>query len=226
MALSDFIFLLESDGAGQPVWHIEVNPIMGTTGRVPVEGLANSFGEARLVWAPSPQNRTLAVRLFTSPDTADQMGADQRDGGLAMYAGHIHGAVAYTDLRGNPQAKVGRGLLEARALFRGIHRPMIDKELDNFVYVYILNPDHTYVYPPARRRLRLGPLQAEKPLYSVFTIFVLFHDESIRRWRAQINRIGGEEIDGLILDWEWAFASSPDGFLPDDHENRYDERIW
>jgi hypothetical protein len=199
---------------------------VATRGRVPVEGLGNSTFESRLIWAPSPDDRTLAVRLFRDPETADQMGADDRDIGLAMYAGHIHGAIAYTDLEGKSRAQIGRGLLEATALFRGVHRPMIKPNLDGRVYAYVSTPRSTFVRPMDRHELRLGPFEALKPENAVFVTFVLFDDDAVRRWDREIRDAHGENVDGIVVDWEWTLADPYHPDLPDDYNGRYDERKW
>lgn len=195
-------------------------------GRVPVVGLGNRVHESRLIWAPSPDDRTLAVRLYRDPETTAHMGADGRDVGLALYMGHVHGAMAYADLDMRPQAVVGRGLLETTALFRGVDRPVIKPGLDGRVYIYVSKPRSTFVCPAERHRLRLGPQEVLPPENSVFATFVLFDDDAVRRWEPEIRQIGGEQVDGIIVDWEWTLADPNNPDLPDDYAGRYDERMW
>jgi hypothetical protein len=154
------------------------------------------------------------------------MDTDGRDVGLAMYAGHVHGAIGYVDLNGRNQATIGHGLLEATALFRGVDRPRIAPGLDERVYIYVTNPPSTFVCPIERREFRLGPIEALAPGRSVFATYVVFDDDAIRRWDSDIRAIGAQQVDGIVADWEWVLADPNNPNLPDDCMGRYDERMW
>lgn len=100
------------------------------------------------------------------------------------------------------------GLTKAHALFKGITRPYINGNLDETVYIYVIKPKFVYKYEvsmvcPARR--------INAPEDAVFCVYVNFADQSLSK--------------GIILGWEWVFADKS-GKLPDDHENRYSERVW
>lgn len=106
------------------------------------------------------------------------------------------------------EADNSRGILDAHAVFQGLNRPHIEEDGDKSVYIYIVKPKYTYEYVPdmattCRRKLA--------PEGAVFAVYVKLNEEGT----------GGE-----IFNWEFVKCDPQDQSLPEDHENRYDERRW
>lgn len=206
-----------------------------TTSRL-LSSVRNDPEAPNFVWAPARDDRNLAVRLFVNPITIRQMVDDHRNAGIGQFAALIHGSITYTSLGGMRRREALGGLQNAVALFRGISRPMagsgtdrhpiIDFHDDREVYVYVTNPGSDYVWPSQRRFSPLGPQEAPKPEASVFATFVVFDKGVIASAVEAIREAGGGQVDGIVQNWEWTLASAKDPSLPDDFENRYEERLW
>lgn len=179
-----------------------------------------------IVWAPSPSDRDQLLRLFVNPETIRIMTDDRRNAGVGQYAGLVHGNIQCVGVDNVPRWVNTGGLRAANACFRGIKRKMIAPFRDKQVFVYVINPEYDYVFPG--RFSDLGPNQVQRPLNSVFTVFVSLHPDDIAAAEGAMGKflLGGERIDGLVQNWNWTFCDKDDADLPDDWRNRYDERMW
>lgn len=100
------------------------------------------------------------------------------------------------------------GQRHAHALFQGLRRPFNERNADKGVYVYISKPKFVYEHIP---HMVCVARRSEAPEDAVFATYVLFPES---------------RSNGVIVNWEWITADSKQADLPDDFDNRYDNRLW
>lgn len=172
-----------------------------------------------IVIASAPWDRDEQINLYANPSTLRRLVDGNLNAKLGEYAGLVHGNCQEIASGSGELIDGGtEGLSSAIALFRGIKRPRLDIEKDEQIYVYVLNPARTYIY----RREEDAPRRAEKPVKSVFVVYVELQ-ETLKSAEKAPSDI---EIKGVVHFWEWVMASGDDKSLPKDHATRYDERVW
>ena len=133
-----------------------------------LEGMARSDrSKPRTVLALAPGDRTEFISLQVSVSTLVRVIDDHLNAKLGEYAGLVHGD-AYeggTD-----------GLLIAVALFQGLRRPVVDRGIDESIYVYVLDPPHNYNFPNHYKFgdagfMNQGPQRVAKPESSAFVVY-------------------------------------------------------
>jgi hypothetical protein len=168
----------------------------------------NDPGVPNLVWALDG-NKTRTA-LVADSSTIRRL----EDGGLnakiGEYCGLIHGAV-----------EEGFDLMRAHALFRGLKRPCTDVGRDTEIFVYVLDPSHTFVFPRRAKYSGGGPTISRKPLDSVFVVYA-----DLKPMEVDFKSRGPTPVGGMILFWEWVLADPSAPNLPKDYLNRYGTQVW
>lgn len=125
---------------------------MGDKARFRVVGkeYENDPGLANVVWALNPERKH--IRLSVDVETIRRLRDSRLFAPIGEYCGLIHGAVP----NGTP------GLIAAHALFQGLQRPRTTIGRDDEIYVYVLNPEHSYFYGPGEVHRATGPRQYPK----------------------------------------------------------------
>jgi hypothetical protein len=185
----------------------------GGDGRRPLEAVRTTYANdpalANLVWALDGAKRH--VRLASDPSTIRRLEESQLFAAIGDYCGLIHGAV--------PNGT--RGLLAAHALFQGLNRPCLAPGRDAQIYVFVLNPDCSFVFHRSWKLTGTGPTKITKPDGSVFVVYAdLVEGEYVTATGTKIA------TGGSVLFWEWVLADTAQSNLPVDHETRYVRRIW
>ena len=174
-----------------------------------------------IVIAPSPWNSKEPIKLYANPERLRSYVDGNLNAKIAEYIGLVHGNCK--ELVGGELREGGTdGLMDSIALFRGIKRGRTAPGQDGFIYIYVTNPSWSYHYPD---RFAGAPTRTEKPKRSVFVTFVELNrnGESLPAL-AHLSDDLRATLDGVVLEWEWTIADSTP--LPDDYENRYEEKIW
>lgn len=187
---------------------------------------ASDPSKPQFVVAPSPADPNKPVILFTHPETICLMLGDTRNAAMGQYAGLVHGEILAQTEAGETYSAGTGGLAQAIALFRGIKRPCVQNGTDSLIHIYVTNPRVDFMWPEDRRYSARGPMRLAPPKMSVFTTFVIFDPDMVRKHRDAIDASGGGPVDGIILNWEWTLASPTDRRLPDEFDSRYEERVW
>lgn len=99
------------------------------------------------------------------------------------------------------------GLRHAHALFKGLRRPMNHDHEDAEIFVYTLSPRFTYEYVP---HMTCVARRVDAPREAVFVVYTKFTKEG----------------KGSVISWEWVQSSGDGSGLPEDFENRYEQRVW
>ena len=158
-----------------------------------------------IVLAPSFEDKNKRISLRVLPDLIAQYDKDNFRAKLGEFAGLVHGNIEDGTF----------GLLEAKALFKGIKRPCIHTNHDADVYVYVTNPSFTYTYLGIPRYGKKPPKKIQAPNDSVFVTYVTLNKET--------DEFGAI---GRILDWEWVFRDKDDLEYPFEYRVRYDKQVW
>lgn len=93
------------------------------------------------------------------------------------------------------------------------------------VYVYVMNPAHSYDFPESTRHSEVGARPSAKPKESVFVVYAEMKDVAYEALIDLPEELRGE-IVGTINYWEWVMDSPADLTLPENFETRYHERVW
>jgi len=198
-----------------------------TGSRPPVGNVINRIIDPWFVWAPAPEDRTRAVKLFADPNLMAQLRGDHRATAYHQYFGHILGKTSFVDQDGSRRTIADVGILEQSiALFRGLLRPFNENGDDKEGHIFVSNPKHDYAYNADRTSESGRPLQVVPPHDSIFATFVRFGEEIVAPHRQEIKSFGGNDVGGIIVGWEWTFCAPSERSLPNDFATRYDERIW
>jgi hypothetical protein len=172
-----------------------------------------------IVLAPAPNNKENIIELYCHPQTLQQVIDDNLNAKLGEYCGLIHGNVLELGDEGGTN-----GLLEATALFRGLKRPMELPGLDGKIYVYITNPQCSYLYPIEKKYEGIGVTPTTKPKDSVFATYVDITND-FEKYGINKEKIRGN-IQGIVLFWEWVLNSKENQNFPENCDSRYVQKVW
>jgi hypothetical protein len=163
----------------------------------------------RIVSARAPTTAVTMITLGVQNKTTRPLVETGRLSALAEYVGLI----------------VGDEVLQHPiAIFQGIKRPFLDDGLDDFVFIYISNPEETYHYYPRDRFEGTGPYPDYAPSNSVFATFVSLAPPVVEAICKDLGSTD-DNIRGAVLAWEWTTASEGDPRLPNGFATRYRRRI-
>ncbi|ADP97772.1 hypothetical protein [Marinobacter adhaerens] len=164
--------------------------------------------------APAPGNRKALCYLQIHPDTvATYANAGKRTKLFEMLYNVCGIVPPVPNIGFHEQEHVfpdhHGGVKHACSLFQGINRPYKDNGRDGEIFVYIVKPKFFYEYIA---HMVCVAQRQEVPEDALFAIYVNFEDPDYN--------------DGVILGWEWIPADTQDCYLPEDHEERYEKRVW
>lgn len=181
-------------------------------------------GAVRVALAPSPEDKSVDIRLLCSAETLRN----------AFQKGYTARLAQFKELVvGDPEDPHQIGLKSAYALFRGLRRPLGANPGGEAIYAYVSHPPCDFVgdWPDPH-----GPLRAvvqARPKDSVFVVYADIPDQQtdphLAQWRREAE---DQEVRGLVLHWEWVTADFPQvqgfsqAYLPIYAATRYAQRIW
>ena len=170
----------------------------------------NERDKPNIVFAPHPDDKTILIKLHVDPSVLLQFEDDNRNAKIGEYCGLVHGNVE--EANSTSQGVTGTlGLLDSIALFKGVKRYFINEGEDDEIYIYVTNPQWTYIYPSRNRNAVIGPTRVSKPIDAVFVTYVKIHED---------------KQSGVILDWEWVKKDLGNPTLPAFYKVRYNDQLW
>lgn len=186
----------------------------------------------RPFWIRAPRPFVGYIKAAVHPDTLKEAASSGLSVFLGQYLGHIHGKASAGDDNPYPPIAIGAGLMQPKAIFRGVKRMMGRSQSGDDVSCYVTNPDKDYeldtafavenAHLPESERLKL--IEGKRPKDSVLVTFVLMNTALLDEIRPLVHD-SLAEVQAVVIGWEWTLGM-PDGTgLPFDHPNRYEDRI-
>jgi hypothetical protein len=106
---------------------------------------------------------------------------------------------------------------EALACFRGVKRPYGHEADGDSILAYVIKAPHTITYEPD---IACVAKWASCPSETVLVAYVRPAGDS-----ANLH-LSSNKVDGVILRWEFVPSELGESDLPENHKNRYSERLW
>ena len=125
-------------------------------------------------------------------------------------------------------------LLNPTAVFKGLLRPFLGEDLgiidcgvpkyhsDDQMMAYVLNPDVQFRHDAVNKSVvkKLGGREN-----AVFVVYLRTYGDPPYREKLGRELGFGMPVFGLVCWWEWIDADENDPSLPENHQNRYQNRI-
>lgn len=103
-------------------------------------------------------------------------------------------------------------LMDAKACFKGLKRPNGDDDHSAECVAYVLKPAYFYEY-----EFRPPLVLSVKQAVNLDVVFVAY---------AKLDVPSAGAIRGVLTHWEFVFAAEDNLLLPENWQNRYQERLW
>ena len=172
-----------------------------------------SVPDVQVATAPSPLDRNAQIEIVVDRTIIEKVGS-------IGWTHKIYGM--YYNILGCPppvnnaeyherdshSTDNSQGILDTHAVFKGIKRPHVGRGVDKSVYIYIIKPEYCYKFIPD---MVCAAQRAPFPENAVFAVYIKL-DEDDNTWE--------------VFNWELLKADPSDPLLPENFNDRYDERRW
>lgn len=192
----------------------------------------NKVFKFRPFWVRAPVKFVQYIKAVVHPDAVRFGAAINSSRFLGTYIGNIHGKGALPGGNPLPAIAPSAGLMDPRAIFEGLLRPLNESAIDMNSEIYILNPRSAYVldldyfrdHPELPEEEKYLLIEEPVPENSALAVFGSMDQQLVDETKRIVDD-PDDEVWMVVLWWEWTLADGSDSTLPHDHPNRYDKRI-
>jgi hypothetical protein len=111
-------------------------------------------------------------------------------------------------------------LIDARACFRGLKRPLGDDDTGYDIVAFVSKPTKIFVFDPTSACL----VNIKSVPYDlVFVVYVRLDFPERRTYQRAGN---APAFSGMVVSWEFVESDAEDPTLPSGHKDRYRRRLW